>query len=202
MYLPLFSYNLMPASIICYAACFLLTLYFLRGSVLLDRIMISVATMISGIWLYELIYHYMWGLSGLPTDLSRLSIALGGPVPFPIYFCLALVSLPLLGWRYIRINALFISVSVASLVLFAAWFVSGFPQFWCACSYKPIWGAWLPNQSVEPLGYIFNSLTKIVCIVPALLFRGGARLRAKRLNEERPLFVKDAIPEQTISTRS
>jgi hypothetical protein len=198
MYLPLFSHDLMPASVICYAACFVLTLYFLRGALLIDRIMISVATMISGIWLYELIYHYMWGFSGLPTDLSRLSIALGGPVPFPIYFCMALVSLPLLGWRYIRINPVFILVSVASILLFATWSFYGFPQFWCACSYKTVWGTWLPSQTVEPLGYLFNSLTKIVCIVPALLFNGGPKIRAGRLSKEQAMFAQDSIPKQTI----
>jgi hypothetical protein len=127
--------------------------------------------MISGIWLYELLYHYMWGLSGLLTDLSRLSIAIGGPVPFPIYFAVALISLPLLARRYINLNASFYATFSLSMALFAVWHFSGFPQFWCVCSYKPFWGKWLSREIVEPLGYVFNSLTKIVCIVPALLFR-------------------------------
>jgi len=171
MLMPLLPENLLPASAIAYVSCFILTMFFLRNETkLLDRIMISSAAMVSGVWLYELAYHYMWGFSGLLTDLSAPRINNGGNVPFPIYFAIFLICMPLLVRRYISLNKPFIIVSATSALLFGVWYAIGFPQFWCVCSYEPIWGVWLNRASVEPLGYVMNSLTKLLAVVPAFLF--------------------------------
>jgi len=163
--------NLLPASVIAYASCFALTMFFLRGKTqLFDRILLASATTFSGIWLYEIAYHYSWGLGGLPTDLSALSVAIGGDVPFPIYFAVFLSAVPLLGRRQMTLNRPFFFVTIVSLILFAIWQGVGFPQFWCVCSYEPVWGVWLPRETVEPLGYVMNSLTKLLAVVPAFLF--------------------------------
>ncbi len=127
-------------------------------------------TMTSGIWLYEIAYHYSWGLDGLLSDLSRLSISLGGDVPFPIYFASFLVALPLVVRQYVGLNRPLLVIAASSAILFVVWLAIGFPQFWCVCSYEPVWGAWLPREIVEPLGYVMNSLTKLLAVVPAFLF--------------------------------
>ena len=118
--------------------------------------------MTSGIWLYEIAYHYSWGLDGLLSDLSRLSISLGGDVPFPIYFASFLVALPLVVRQYVGLNRPLLVIAASSAILFVVWLAIGFPQFWCVCSYEPVWGAWLPREIVEPLGYVMNSLTNFL----------------------------------------
>ncbi len=163
--------GLLPASVIAYSASFALTMLFLRNRTkLFDRVIISALTMTSGIWLYEIAYHYSWGLGGLLSDLSRLSISLGGDVPFPIYFAGFLVAMPLVVRQYFTLNRLFVMVVAISAILFVVWLAIGFPQFWCICSYEPVWGVWWPRESVEPLGYVMNSLTKLLAVVPAFLF--------------------------------
>jgi hypothetical protein len=163
--------DLLPASVIAYASCFALTMFFLgKKTRLFDRILLSSATTFSGIWLYEIAYHYSWGLGGLPRDLATPSVAIGGDVPFPIYFALFLAAVPLLARRQMTFNRAFLFVAIISLILFAVWNGVGFPQFWCVCSYEPVWGVWLPRDTVEPLGYVMNSLTKLLAVVPAFLF--------------------------------
>ena len=150
-------------------------LFLRKRAKLFDSAIISALAMTSGIWLYEIAYHYSWGLDGLLSDLSRASIALGGDVPFPIYFAGFLVALPLVVRQYVTLNRPFFVIAVISAVLFAVWLAIGFPQFWCICSYEPVWGVWWPRASVEPLGYVMNSLTKLLAVVPAFLFYPGQK---------------------------
>ena len=142
--------------------------------------------MASGIWLYEIAYHYSWGLGGLQSDFSTLSVAIGGNVPFPIYFAIFLTVLPLVGRRYMTLNRVFFLAASLSAILFVIWLSIGFPQFWCVCASKPLSNVllpgdyvkpdgWLKEASVEPLGYVMNSLTKLLSVVPALLFYPGSR---------------------------
>jgi hypothetical protein len=183
--------NLLPASVIAYLTCFVLTMLFLRGRTkLFDRIMVSSATTASGIWLYEIAYHYSWGLGGLLTDLSSPSVAIGGNAPFPIYFAVFLSALPLMARQYIKLNRVFFVAAAISAILFAAWLSLGFPQFWCVCASKPFSSfllpgefvkpdGWLSEASVEPLGYVMNSLTKLLAIVPAFLYYQDAKNTSK-----------------------
>jgi len=145
-------------------------LFLRRRTGLFDRAMISALTMTSGVWLYEIAYHYSWGLDGLPSDLSRPSIVLAEHNPFPIYFAIFLVMSPLLVRQYASLNRPFFVVTAISIGLVAVWLAVGFPQFWCVCSYEPVWGAWLARETVEPLGYVMNSLTKLLAVVPAFVF--------------------------------
>ena len=168
--------GLLPASLIAYSTCFGLTMLFLRKRAkLFDRAMISALTMTSGVWLYEIAYHYSWGLDGLLSDFSRPSIVLAENNPFPIYFATFLVALPLVVRQYVTLNRLFLMIAAISTTLFAVWLAIGFPQFWCICSYEPVWGVWWPRASVEPLGYVMNSLTKLLAVVPAFLYYQDAK---------------------------
>jgi hypothetical protein len=162
---------LFPISIWAYVACFFLTFYFLkRRTTVFDTFFIASATTISGAWLYETTYNYMWGFNGLANDLSAPRVTFGLGLPFPIYFAIFLILLPLLSRQYISVNRSLLIVSLVSIILIFIWYEIGFPQFWCVCSHEPIWGVWLPRTSVEPLGWIMNSLTKLLVIVPAFLF--------------------------------
>ena len=170
----------LPASAIAYSLCFVLTMLFLRGRTrLFDRLMISAATTLSGVSLYEIAWHYSWGLNGLLEDLSALRLGFGGDA-FPIYLATFLVLLPFLARQYMRINRLFFITSGVSIGMFVIWIGIGFPQFWCVCASKPVFSfllpsvlkpdGWLSEASVEPIGYAMNSLTKLLAVVPAFLF--------------------------------
>jgi hypothetical protein len=178
--------GLLPASVIAYSTCFVLTMLFLRNKTkILDRVMIGLATTLSGVSLYEIAWHYSWGLGGLLNDVSALRLGFGGDA-FPTYLAAFLAMLPLLVRQYITLNVLFLLILAISGILFAIWLSVGFPQFWCVCASKPILGSLLPNtwvkpdgwlnsDSVEPLGYVMNSLTKLLAVVPAFLFYSGQR---------------------------
>lgn len=173
------SDEILPASLIAYAACFLTTFYFLGPRVrFLERFMISVSAMISGIWLFETVYHYSWGFGGLATDLSQLSIAYGGNAPFPIYYALALILLPLIGSRYMSLNVFLLAILGASITLFGLWLFLGFPQFWCNCEFRTFLGSSLPAKWTVTAGYILNSAAKLLCVVPAFLFYNPELLKS------------------------
>src|SRR6266850_5755750 len=83
--------SLLPASVIAYSACFALTMLFLRNKTkILDRVMIGLVTTLSGVSLYEIVWHYSWGLTGFLNDLSALRLGFGVDA-FPVYLAAFLV---------------------------------------------------------------------------------------------------------------
>jgi len=165
--------GILPASEIAYASCFILALGFLlyQKNDLFEALLISVLTMFSGVYLYEIVYHYMWGISvgAVQNDLLTLNVDLAGPT-FPLLLALALTFSPLIAWRYVRLNYPLVTLIVVSAGLVVLWEAWGFPQFWCVCSYETYFWGWLPRSTVEPLGYFFNSVTKVIAVIPAFLF--------------------------------
>jgi hypothetical protein len=165
------SGQLLPASTFAYATCFGLTIYFLRNRMRssFDLIVTAGATTFSGVWLYELAYHYFWGtsLASLSFDFSHLSITLYPGWPFPIWFATPVILFPYLKKQYIALNKPLLIVSAVAIGLFAIWFDLGLPQFFYPQFY---YGTILSPLEVQTVGYVMNSLTKILAIVPAFLF--------------------------------
>jgi hypothetical protein len=174
----------MPASEIAYAGCFVLSFVFLlyQKVDVFEALLISVLTMFSGVYLYEIVYHYMWGISvgAVLGDLSTLNVDLGGPT-FPLLLAGVLTFSPLIAWRYVRFNYPLVALVSVSAILVLLWEASGFPQFWCVCSFQTFFWGWLPRNVVEPLGYVFNSVSKVIAVIPAFLFFPRRRLFAGRL---------------------
>jgi hypothetical protein len=183
----------LAASLMGFSLCYLITSRNLRGreGVGAERMFIALATMVSGVWLYEIAYHYAWGASAraLWRDLTWLSVNTPrSGSPYPLAWSLLMVSLAFVGARHMRVNRWFLLTAVLSLVTFALWLATGFPNY-----FNPQW--WPsknPSIGLIPLSYrhptigsseaalvafwggVFNSATKIlVSILPATLFLGA-----------------------------
>jgi hypothetical protein len=165
------SGQLLPASTLAYATCFLLTIYFLKNrmSSMFDVLLTATATTFSGVWLYELVYHYFWGssLASLFSDFSHFSVTIYPGWPFPVWFALPVILFPLLKKQYITLNKPLLVTLAVSMGLFALWFNLGFPQFFYPQYY---YGPLLTPAQVRDIGYVMNSLSKLLAIVPAFLF--------------------------------
>ena len=179
--------SLLPASELAYSSCFFLTLSFLiyRKLDFLESLLISFVTMFSGVILYEIVYHYGFGLGPLIGDLTTFDIQFVSSVhpQFPLLFALVVVCSPLLAWKYISMNRPFLIVLSASVALFFVWIIIGYPQFadpsWWPTQKMIIWifpqsyiNAPTPaaQEEIETVGYWLNSLTKLLAVAPAFLF--------------------------------
>jgi hypothetical protein len=176
--------ELLPASTLAYASCFILTIYFLRKrmSSLFDILLTSAATTFSGVWLYEVAYHYYWGinLSGLKYDFSNLSIVLYPGWAFPIYFAVAIIFFPFLKRQYISLNKPLVAVFGISVALFALWAALGYPQYF---NPQLQTGIFTSQAQVQGAGLIMNSVTKILAVVPAFLFCDRWKINLGRKRE-------------------
>jgi hypothetical protein len=163
--------QLILASALAYASCFLLSIYFLRNRMtsIFDILLTSAATTFSGIWLYEIMYHYFSAMSfgTLKYDFSNLSIALYPGWAFPVYFAIAIIFVPFLKRQYMTVNKPLVAIFTLSIVLFALWAYMGYPQY---------------SGTGDPslLGYWMGSLTYILAIVPAFLFCGIGKINPRR----------------------
>lgn len=152
---------LLPASIVAYASCYALAFVFLlkRRVNLIESGFIALATMFSGVILYEIVYHYGFGLGPIYSDFTDLDIQFVNPLhpQFPLLFSISIVASPLIAWRYIRLNRVLLVFVLVSAVLFATWVEIGYPQY--------TWGG-----DLGTVGYWLNSATKVLAIAPAFLF--------------------------------
>jgi hypothetical protein len=177
--------QLLPASIIAYASCFLLTIYFLRNRMhsLFDLVLTAATSTFSGVWLYEMAYHYFWGtsLASLFYDFSHFPIALSYPgSPFPIWFAIPVLLFPFLKRQYISLSKPLVIVLAVSIGLFALWFDLGLPQFFYPQYYD---GTLFSSAQVREVGYVMNSLTKLLAVVPAFLFCNKGQLTLQSDNQ-------------------
>jgi hypothetical protein len=148
----------------------------------------------SGIWLYEIAYHYSYGPethSIFFQELSRLNpfeIFFNAsscynlfPVPamacnsvFPLLWSLVIVLLPFIAYKRMRFNKYFFIAFIGGLGIFVIWILMGYPQYfapgwcsnWTACSSFVSY----PSQSRILVGFLANSFTKLLILAPALLF--------------------------------
>ena len=100
---------------------------FLRisGISVAERFIISLTSMVSMIWLYEILYHFSywnsWNYGIFPYFLLESN---------NIFLIYGLVSLTALsGYRYMKLNRWFWIVFLAMASLWAFWITIGFPQF-------------------------------------------------------------------------
>lgn len=171
-------------SLISYALCFALTSYFLnrQGLKFLERIFYCFATMASGIVLFEIAYHYGFLAPSLEYvwvhDFTFLSTqSTNGN--FSLIWYLIIFSLPFIGRKYMALNKIFLAVFFFGGFVFLFWMAIGYPQFlypqWWSSSFAVI--KIIPTNNpaseaywVKVYGELFNGISKIIAIEPALLF--------------------------------
>lgn len=160
----------LPAPTLAYASCFVLTIYFLRNRMasLFDILLTSAGTTFSGLWLYEVFYHF-WGTNpnAIKYDFSSFSIVLYPGWAFPVYFAAVLILIPFLKKQYISLNVPLVSVFAISIAIFAMWAAMAYPHS-------------LGTSASTAVGYGINSASYILAVVPAFLFCEWGRIRLRR----------------------
>ncbi len=207
----IFTGHALTASIVGFALCYLITSRALRPQrdLRMTRIFLSLAVMASGVWLYEIAYHYGWGVTwaGFWAEASTLSIntPMSGSV-YPLPWSILMVALVFTGIRYMRLNRWFFLTLALSLITFGLWIAVGYPGY-----FNPqVWPHGDPMLDLIPPGFahstrgtpagdviafyggLFNSLTKIlVSILPATLYVTSQRPKGPPSNEpEAGLFPR------------
>lgn len=167
-------------SLVSYVLCFVLTAFFLnrQGLKFLERIFYCFAAMASGIVLFELVYHYAYGVSSFHSFLHYQLFFFGNQSAngyFSLDWYLIILVVPFIGWKYMKFNRTLIAVIIFSAVVMFFWVATGYPQF--------LYPQWFPAYSpyidiiqkgntnqIVFYGELFNGPAKIIAIIPALLF--------------------------------
>ena len=167
-------------SLVSYTLCFVLTSFFLnrQGLKFLERIFYCFAAMASGIVLFELVYHYAYGVSSFHSFLHYELFFFGNQSAngyFSLDWYLIILVVPFIGWKYMKLNRTLIAVIIFSAVVMFFWIATGYPQFLYP-QWFPSYGPYIDiiqkgntNQIVF-YGELFNGVAKIIAIIPALLF--------------------------------
>jgi hypothetical protein len=184
--------GVLTASVAFMVLSFALTSFFLnRQGVGFERLFFGLISMVSGIWLFELLYHFGYpgtiNTSAIVAGLSTMNFNTDNGQTFPLLWSLIMIVLPFCGLRYMTISKSLLAIAALSVGFWAVWIWSGYPQ-WIAPQW---WPAQKPLINLMPLalahtenslivywGYVWNSLCKVVEILPALLFNKkiGTRL--------------------------
>jgi hypothetical protein len=166
-------------SLITYAACFTLCSFFLnrQGVGLTDRLLYSLATMAAGIVLYEIVYHYAYGVSVPLLVKNATFFGLdSGNGAFPLIWFLMTLAIPFLGRRYMGLNRpLFALIAFEAVVMFV-WIGAGYPQ----AAYPSWWPAHAPIfHFIKPTdgpgtivfyGEVFSNMAKVIAVIPSFFF--------------------------------
>src|SRR6266850_6567567 len=176
------SYNvagssLLYPSLICYLACFTLTSFFLKrqGVQFLDRLFISVLTMVSGIILFEIVYHYGFGIHSLDYFVTHELTFLGNQSAngyFSLDWYLLIFSSLFVARRYMAFNKPLVALAFFGAIVMFAWIGSGYPQLfdppWVA-DYAPIYQTfhvvYSSQNIIAQYARYYNSIAKIISIV-------------------------------------
>ena len=159
-----------------------------------ETLLLSLFCVGSGIWLYEIVYHYSYGPESnliFIQELDRLNPfeiffnssscynVLPAPATacnsvFPILWSLVIVLLPFTAYKRMRLNRYFFIAFIGGLGIFVIWILMGYPQYfapgwcskWTACTSLVSYSP----QSKTLVGYLANSFSKLLILAPALLF--------------------------------
>lgn len=185
---PLLTGRLLNSSLIAYLLSYLVVSRVLAiKGIGYQRMFHSLATSVSGLWLFEIFYHFAYPNPPFIEDLMYIDISMGNGT-IPLIWSIIMVSMVFTGWRYIKLNKWFWIISFLTLVSFYLWVATGYPQFfdpqWWPSSQPTIEiipsdyrHATTPEaiQMISNVGVIFNSITKILtCLIPSSLFIDGS----------------------------
>ena len=194
--------SILYASLVAMIAAFLITLFSLRrrgaGN---EALFVGLASAASGIWLYELVYHYAYGMSFLQLYLDARRIDISGTSAgqlsvFPLAWSIIVILLPFAAYRSMSINPYFLAALAAGIALFVLWILFGFPQF-SNVNWSSAWTGYrevilVPSTSRITIAFVLNSLTKVLVCVPALLFLPRKKVAGK---STRPIYGRERKEE-------
>ncbi len=188
--------RVLAASIVAYALCYLFASRRLRNceGVGFERIFIAACAMVSGIWLFEVVYHYGWLVSWDQFSQSLTDFNIRPPAlrePFPLMWASIMIVVVFVGARHMKANRWFYAVLAGSVAIFILWLAVGYPSFqnpWRSPQgteviqlIPPEWGhPRTPDTSGWGLiafwGALFTGAAKLfICVLPATLFAHNIR---------------------------
>ena len=173
------SGTVLTASVIVYGFTFVLAEYLLRRQGAgFERFFIASTCVVSGIWFEKGLYHF-----GYYTQALKIHDFVGGATTltfnttgefYPLIWTALMISLPLVAYKYMKINKALIITGIVGLTIYLSWISVGYPQFFAPEWFPstPQWIQWTPKSNSEIVfyGYFFNSLFKVFALMPALLF--------------------------------
>jgi hypothetical protein len=171
---------LLDASAISYLLCFTLTSFFLnRQQVKFPvRAFYSVASTLAGIVLYEIVYHYAFGITRaeLIKDFTFLGNESGNGY-FSLDWYLLIFLTIFIGVKYMAFNKPLLVLVLFDAIVMLAWIGIGYPQAfnppWTA-SYSPVYRmfdvVYRSQSMILSYARIFNSLSKSIAVIPAFFF--------------------------------
>lgn len=155
-----------------------------------ERVFVGLACSVSGIWLFETLYHYGWNgtFTALSTNLLTFNIDTGMGNYFPLPWAIIMIVLPAVAYKRMNVNVIFVLLLLGTLAGFWAWTNAGYPQF-----------TYSGPDSLQ--GAIYNTVTKLlVCLLPASLFLPFGRIGV--LPSPRPTPASEADdPSRFMETR-
>lgn len=163
-----FDYPVMSATVIGNSLGVYITIRCLRvRGVGPERIFVGLASAASGLWLYEVCYHYAFMFAGvpgvlyaIPKNLLTFNIDTGEGSYFPLPWAVLVILLPAVAYRHMKPGSMFVFVLGLSGLTFYLWISAGYPQFFDG----------------KFMGTVYNSVTKfLVYILPASLFVGDKK---------------------------
>jgi len=169
-----YSGQVLSATLLSSMLSFLLVSRSLRArGISFERIFISLTAVVSGIWLYEIFYHYGYvsNFSAVFENLLTWNIDTGVGTYFPLSWAMIIVVLPMSRFRLMTVNRWFLTCVALSLLLYGIWVSIGYPQWLYPGSFfgSPIFK--ISSDSTALYGLVFNSITKFtVALIPASLF--------------------------------
>jgi len=202
--------SMLYGSLFSMIAAYLISYFSLRKKKMgNEALFLSLGSLASGIWLYELVYHYAYGstLSQFLLDAQRIDISGTTGGVFPLAWAIIMILLPFAGYKWMSVNWFFIGATVAGFSFFVLWILVGFPQFdhvdWSSAwtNYKQVIP--IPEQSRLVVAFVLNSLSKILVCAPALLFFPSKKVQLIRRRNQHTVAetIPVEVPPSTLSKK-
>ena len=129
-----------------------------RGMDYIEAFLVSLTTMVSMIWMYEIIYHF-----GFYVDWEFGTQAQAAALENynqPVIIDVLLASVGLVGLKYVRAGRQFAISFAALLVVFVTWVAIGYPQVVTPGTLYPFGGIFVNVPNPDAWAYPLNVLTK------------------------------------------
>ncbi len=129
-----------------------------RGLGYMDAFLVSLTTMVSMIWMYEIFYHFGFYVDWEFGTQAQAAALTSYNQPVVIDFLLA--SVGLVGLKYMRVGLPFFVSFACLMAVFVTWVVIGYPQVTTPGSLYPFGGIFVRVPNPDAWAYPLNILTK------------------------------------------
>ena len=136
----------------------------------------SILSMVAGIVLLEIVYHYGFGIPGLHAFLKYELLFFGNQSAngyFELDWYLLILSTLFIGRKYMAFNKPLIVIVVAGAAIMLAWIGSGYPQVFSppyVAAYDPLNIKYSSPAMIITYGQFFSGIAKIIAVIPAFFF--------------------------------